>query len=218
MKKLFTLCLAFLAGLALQAQAQDSFPLQFVGSDGEIIPDGTVLNLTEVEIDELFGDMLMPSGLSVANVSNDVVYGGATYTVQVIKGGRFQTCFPSNCMSQGATGTFTTNAEAIMPGQLRDMQTEFFPDGEGTCIVVYQLQTFRKVGVNYMPDEDGPTITLRFATDPDGIGSVKDGKKVLAVTYYDLSGQRVERPVRGVFMKKTAYADGTFTVRKSVIR
>ena len=215
MKKIVTLFFSFFAAFALQAQ--NNFPLQFVNASGEIIPDGTVLNLTEIEIDELFGDMLMPSGLKVTNVSNDVVYGGATYTIQVIKGGRFQTCFPSNCMSQGAAGTYTTNADALMPGQLRDMQTEFLPDGDGTCIVTYQLQTFRKVGNSYFPDEDGPSVTLRFATDPDGIGDVK-ASKACSVTYYDLSGQKVERPVRGVFMKKTTYADGSFTVRKSVLR
>ena len=215
MKKIVTLFFSFFAAFALQAQ--NNFPLQFVNASGEIIPDGTVLNLTEIEIDELFGDMLMPSGLKVTNVSNDVVYGGATYTIQVIKGGRFQTCFPSNCMSQGAAGTYTTNADAFMPGQLRDMQTEFLPDGDGTCIVTYQLQTFRKVGNSYFPDEDGPSVTLRFATDPDGIGDVK-ASKACSVTYYDLSGQKVERPVRGVFMKKTTYADGSFTVRKSVLR
>lgn len=215
MKKIVTLFFSLFAAFALQAQ--NNFPLQFVNASGEIIPDGTVLNLTEIEIDELFGDMLMSSGLKVTNVSNDVVYGGATYTIQVIKGGRFQTCFPSNCMSQGAAGTYTTNADAFMPGQLRDMQTEFLPDGDGTRIVTYQLQTFRKVGNSYFPDEDGPSVTLRFATDPDGIGDVK-ASKACSVTYYDLSGQKVERPVRGVFMKKTTYADGSFTVRKSVLR
>jgi hypothetical protein len=215
MKKLFTLCFCILAGFAVQAQ--DNFPLQFVGSDGQVIPDGAVLNLTDIEIDELFGDMLMPAGISVANVSDETVYGGATYTIQVINNGRFQTCFPVNCMSHGTTGTFSTLPDAIMPGQLRDMRTEFLPNGDGNCIVVYQLQTFRKVGTSYFPDEDGPTITMRFATDPDGIGNIK-GNKACTVTYYDLSGQQVERPKHGVFMKKTTYADGTFIVRKSVIR
>ena len=218
MKKTITLLMCLFA--AFVVQAQNDFPLQFVGADGDIIPDGTVVNITEIEIDELFGDMLMPAGIAVTNVSSDVVYGGATYTILTISNGRFQTCFPNNCMSQMATGTFSTSADAIMPGQLRDMQTEFFPDSDadGKCFVVYQLQTFRKVGSNFLPDEDGPTITLRFATNPDGIGNIKAGKDVYSVTYYDLSGQKVERPKRGIFMKKTTYADGTFTVRKSILR
>ncbi len=120
-------------------------------------------------------------------------------------------------MTQEEVGTYETGAGAILPNQLMDMQTEFFPDGDGTCFVTYQLQTYRKVGKNYFPDEDGPTITLRFATDPDGIGSIK-GDKVQSVTYYGLSGQKVERPGRGIFMKKTTFADGSFTVRKCVLR
>lgn len=214
MKKSVIIAVGLLMGLV--AQAQDGFPLQFVGNDGEIIPDGTVLNLTDIE-EDFFGDLQMPSGISVMNVGDEMVYGGATYTIIAITNGRFQTCFPLYCMTQEEVGTYETGAGAILPDQLMDMQTEFFPDGDGTCFVTYQLQTYRKVGKNYFPDEDGPTITLRFATDPDGIGSIK-GDKVQSVTYYGLSGQKVEHPRRGIFMKKTTFADGSFTVRKCVLR
>jgi hypothetical protein len=88
---------------------------------------------------------------------------------------------------------------------------------------IYGYDLIRLVGnvfstaKNYFPDEDGPTITLRFATDPDGLGSIK-GDKGQSVTYYGLSGQKVERPGRGIFMKKTTFSDGSFTVRKCVLR
>ena len=196
MKKSVIIAVGLLMGLV--AQAQDGFPLQFVGNDGEIIPDGTVLNLTDIE-EDFFGDLQMPSGISVMNVGDEMVYGGATYTIIAITNGRFQTCFPLYCMTQEEVGTYETG------------------DGDGTCFVTYQLQTYRKVGKNYFPDEDGPTITLRFATDPDGLGSIK-GDKGQSVTYYGLSGQKVERPGRGIFMKKTTFSDGSFTVRKCVLR
>ena len=44
MKKIFTLFMGLVAALA--AQAQSDFPLQFADKDGNIIADGTVLNLT----------------------------------------------------------------------------------------------------------------------------------------------------------------------------
>ena len=149
MKKSVIIAVGLLMGLV--AQAQDGFPLQFVGNDGEIIPDGTVLNLTDIE-EDFFGDLQMPSGISVMNVGDEMVYGGATYTIIAITNGRFQTCFPLHCMTQEEVGTYETGADAILPGQLKDMQTEFFPDGDGTCFVTYQLQTYRKVGKNYFPD------------------------------------------------------------------
>ena len=198
-------------------QAQDEFPLQFVDEDGQIIADGTVLDLTEAEEDDLFGDILMPTGISVRNVSDGMVYGGGTYTIQFISNGLFQTCFPSVCMRQNIAGTYSTGTDTFLPDQLRDMQTEWLPEAEGMCIVTYQLQTFRKLGKNYIPDEDGPTITLNFYYGTTGIKEAK-GKKVSTVTYYDLSGQKAEHPGRGVYMKKTVYADGSFTVRKSIFR
>lgn len=215
MKKIITLCMCLFAGLAIQAQSD--FPLQFVDKDGQVIPDGTELDITEFEEDELFGDILMPTDVSVKNNSGGAVYVGGTYTVKSIDNGWFQTCFPSVCMRKNATGTYTTGTDAIQPGQIRDMQTEWFPEGEGTCIVTYQLQTYRKVGNNYMLDGDGPTITLNFYYGTTGIGSAKAGRKVCSVAYYDLSGQKTDRPSHGVYMKKTTYADGTSTVRKCVL-
>ena len=215
MKQIITLLICLLASLALQAQ--DEFPLQFVDENGEIIADGTMLDLTDIEEDDLFGDIMMPTNISVKNISDEMVQGGGSYTIHTISNGKFQTCFPINCMVQFTAGTYSTGNDAFMPGQLRNMQTEWLPDAEGMCFVSYQLQTYRKLGKNYIPDEDGPTITLCFYYGTTGIKGTK-GEKVRSVTYYDLSGKPVERPKRGVYMKKTTYADGSFIVRKSILR
>lgn len=203
------------AGLAVQAQ--NDFPLQFVDKDGQIISDGSVVIITDYEEDELFGDILMPTNVWVKNISNETVQGGASYTIQKIDNGSFQTCFPANCMRQMFAGTYSTGTDAFMPGQLRDMQTEWFPEGEGVCEVTYQLKTFRKVGTSYFPDEDGPTITLNYYYGTTGIGDLKGGKKICSVTYYDLSGQITDNPRHGVYLKRTAYADGTYSVQKTCI-
>ena len=216
MKKIITLCMCLFTGLAIQAQSD--FPLQFVDKDGQVIPDGTELDITEFEVDELFGDILMPTDVWVKNNSSGEVYVGGTYTVKSIDNGWFQTCFPSVCMRQNVAGTYTTGTGAIQPGQIRDMQTEWFPESEGTCIVTYQLQTYRKVGNNYMLDGDGPTITLNYYYGTTGIGSAKAGKKISSVTYYGLSGQKADAPQHGVYMKKTTYTDGTSDIRKCMFR
>ena len=215
MKIRVTFLICLLASLGLQAQ--DEFPLQFIDENGEIIADGTVLDLMEIEEDELFGDLKMPTNISVKNISDDVVYGGGSYTIQFISNGNFQTCFPMNCMIQSAVGTYSTGSDTFQPGQLRNMQTEWLPEAEGMCFVSYQLQTYRKLGKNYIPDEDGPMITLCFYYGTTGMKGTK-GKTVRDVTYYDLSGQAVERPTHGVYMKKTTFADGSFIVRKSLFR
>lgn len=216
MKKTVTFFVCLLAALAVQAQSD--FPLQFVDKDGQIIPDGTALDLMEYEVDEFFGDIIMPTKVWVKNVGDETVQGGASYTIVSISNGWFQTCFPSNCTRQSIKGTFQTGKAAILPGEVRDLQTEWLPNGEGQCEVTYQLQTFRKVGNNYLPDGDGPTIVLCYAYGTTGIGDTKAGKKVGTVTYYDLTGQPTSRPVHGVYMKKTTYADGTSDVQKHIFR
>ena len=204
MKKIFTLCLGLLAGLAVQAQ--NDFPLQFVDKDGQIIPNGTELDITEYEEDELFGDILMPTNVWVKNISDETVQGGGSYTIQKIDNGSFQTCFPSNCMRQMFTGTYSTGNDAFMPGQLRDMQTEWFPDGEGMCVVTYQLQTYRQnpFTQKWMPDADGPTITLNYFYGTTGINEIKNEKLKIKNgdgSWYDLLGRPVQgRPSSGVFI------------------
>ena len=214
-KYYYILCVWLLA--ASSSQAQSDFPLQFVDENGQIIADGTELDIIDYEEDELFGDIIMPTKVWVKNVSDETVQGGGSYTIQAIDNGWFQTCFPMNCMRHGEEGTFETESDAFMPSQTRSMQTEWLPNGEGICIVVYQLVKYRKVGKNYLPDEDGPTITLNYYYGTTGLARVK-GSKVSSVTYYDLSGQAVERPSRGIYMKKTTYSDGSFIVHKRVLR
>ena len=216
MKRILTLLVCLLAGFAVQAQ--DNFPLQFIDKDGNIIPDGTEVDITDYEEDEFFGDILMPVNVLVKNVSNAEVQGGGCYTIKSISGGWFQTCFPSVCMRQMAEGTYTTGKDAFMPGQTRDLQTEWLPAEEGTCVVTYQLQTYRKLGNNYVLDGDGPTVTFHFFYGASGIEGAKAGRKVSSVSYYDLTGQAVEHPLHGVYLKKTTYPDGTVDVQKRMFR
>lgn len=212
MKKIITLCSCLLVGLSVQAQ--NDFPLQFVDKDGQIIPDGTVLEITDYEKDDLFGDILMPTNVWVKNISDETVLGGGRYIIHSISNGWFQTCFPSVCMRQSGAGTYSTGNDAFMPMQIRSMQTEWLPEGQGTCIVTYQLQTFRKVGRNYIIDGDGSTITLYYSYGTTDIGSMKDDKKAASVTYFDLTGKSASLPVHGIYLKRKTYADGTSETQK----
>jgi len=216
MRNFLTLFVCLLIGFS--AQAQNDFPLQFVDKDGQIIPDGTILDITDFEEDEIFGDILMPANVWVKNISNETVQGGASYTIQTINNGWFQTCFPAYCMRQSIAGAYTTGIDTFSPSQFRDMQTEWLPESDGVCMVVYQLLTYRKLGNNYMPDGDGPTIHLNFYYGAaTGINNANSDKQVCSTTYYDLSGQRTDHPHHGIYLKRTTYADGTIKVQKTLI-
>lgn len=217
MKKIFTLFMGLVAVMA--AQAQSDFPLQFADKDGNIIADGTVLNLTTAEKDD-FDAVQMPSGLYVKNTTNADVQGGGAYTITSLSNGAFQTCFPTNCVSNNRTGSYETSNGTIAAGELKSMQTEWLPVDNGTCVVTYQLVTYKQnvITKQWQKDKTGPTITLKFTYDPTGINSTTQNKNVRTVEYYNLTGRRVQTPAHGMYIVKTTYVDGTKTCKKHLYK
>ena len=218
MKKIFTLFIGLVTALAVQAQSD--FPLQFADKDGNIIADGTVLNLTTTEVDD-FGDVLMPSGLYVKNTTDADVHCKGEYTIKSISNGGFQTCFPENCLpANKAPGNYETQDGTIAAGELKGMQTEWLPVGEGTCVVEYTLVTYKQnvITKQWQKDKTGPTVTLNFTYNTTGINGSKSAKNVRNVEYYNLTGRRVQAPVHGTYIVKTTYADGTTTCKKRLYK
>ena len=200
MKKYITLLFCLLANLAVQAQ--ENFPLQFVDKDGQIIPDGTVLDITDYEVDEFFGDIQMPANVWIKNVSTEMVQGGGIYTIQAISNGWFQTCFPMNCIRKSSTGTFSTESAAFVSNQLTSMQTEWLPKEEGVCVVTYQLRTYTQKPNNskWTADADGPTIILKYKyiSESNGIRTLKSD---VECKVYDLCGRKANSQLKkGVYI------------------
>ena len=208
MKKLFTLCFGLFAALALQAQ--NEFPLQFADKDGNVIADGTTLNISEAE-DDGFGDVLMPSGIFVKNNSNAEVQCAGTFTIQAMSNGAFQSCFPLSCMQAPSVGNYTTQSGALAAGALQNMATEWLPKREGSCTVTYTLVTYKQnpITQKWNKDQEGPTITLKFTYGTTGIKAGKTNKTISSVVYYNLTGKKIKQPVSGVYLAKTTYSDVT---------
>lgn len=63
-------------------------------------------------------------------------------------------------------------------------------------------------------------ITYISATeeDPSAVSNVAQTGKVAGVTYTDLSGRRVSRPGKGLFIQTTRLADGTITTSKHLFK
>ena len=217
MKRFFTLFIGLVAALTIQAQSD--FPLQFADKDGNIIADGTTLNLTEAIADD-FGEVMMPTHLYVKNISESEVHGGGSYTIASIGSGVFQTCFPENCVQQRNTGAYQTEQGVFAAGALKDMLTEWLPTTEGTCSVTYQLITFKEnpITKKWNKDKVGPTITLNFNYNSAGIGATATSGDVLKVEYYNVTGHQVPKATLGLYIVKTTYADGTTKCKKRIIK
>ena len=201
---------------AVVCHAQGSFPIQFADKDGNIIPDGSVLTFCEKE-DDGFGDIQIPTRLYVKNTTGNTLNCGASYEIQSISNGTFQTCFPANCERKRSAGKYKTTNGTISGGELKNMQTEWLPTSDGSCVVVVQLLTysFNASSSKWVVDGYGPQITMNFSTDPSAnIFNTSTDKQIESVVYYSLSGQIVGSPSRGLYVKRTLFDDGSTTTQK----
>ena len=93
---------------------------------------------------------------------------------------------------------------------------------------LWQVYTFvtgiDRIGVQMIYKGGGEVrksaITYISATDedPSAVSNVAQTGKVAGVTYTDLSGRRVSRPDKGLFIQTTRLADGTITTSKRLFK
>lgn len=93
---------------------------------------------------------------------------------------------------------------------------------------MWQVYTFvtgiDRIGVQMIYKGGGEVrksaITYISATDedPSAVSNVPQTGKVAGVTYTDLSGRRVSRPGKGLFIQTTRLADGTITTSKRLFK
>ena len=66
----------------------------FVDADGQEVKDGATLTVNTATQDE-FGEILMLSGLSIKNVSDEAVSASIHVNIKSISNGKLQICFPT---------------------------------------------------------------------------------------------------------------------------
>ena len=173
MKRIFTtfcFCLCLVS-----IMAQNLTTLVFADKDGKEIADGNVITANTTEEDAL-GDLLVPSGLFIKNLSSESVGVRVKCNVTTLDNGLFQICFPVTCISKSVMGAFDTGSDLISSGELRNLLTEWMPDAYGTCSVTYQIELMKQVNLfppTFESLEMGPKVTVNFVyADPSGIDEV----------------------------------------------
>lgn len=210
MRFITTLTIAFICCL-VSVHAQD-FALQFADSEGNIIADGTILTLnTPEEMEEEFDDgVIIPSGVYVKNITAEEIYCGTEYTISQISNGTLQTCFPLNCVQRRSTGTWKSEVGTLSGNVLKNMQTEWIPDAEGTLKAAFQLLKYKlnPITQKYTVDSTGPKIQMHYEWNPASI-HVLDGLHTISrVEYFTMDGRRASVPTHGIYVVRVTYSTG----------
>ncbi len=193
MKKFFTL-LGFLM-MGATTFAQNIYV--FCDKDGNIYENNATITCTDVK-DDGFGSYMVPSGLFVKNSDAPNGYSASAIAdITKMDNGVVQLCFPINCISYNTTGKQAeTGKVTLANGELKDLMTEWMPTAYGECTVTYTLKTY-----NSLFNKGSRTITVNYRwDDPASINQIKSNKTTSG-TYYNLKGQRVEKPTKGLYIR-----------------
>ena len=216
MRLIITLLFSFVFGIS-GLNAQD-FPLQFADASGNVIADGTELTLDQPtnEVSDFGEEIIMYSGVFVLNTTADAVNCGTDYSITQISNGALQTCFPINCIQRRKVGSWSSEVGTINGNELKNMQTEWLPEGAGTLDAEFQLLKYKlnPVTSKYTVEAEGPTIKMHFVYDPAAIRTLDGKDAISSISYYSLDGQKVVSPAHGIYLMKVTYTNGQTVTSK----
>jgi len=219
-----TFITACLLSLSLFAQAQTTGETQpimvFVDSVGNIIADGSVLNRATVETDML-GRSFISSGLFAHNTTSEDVWVGFVTTIYQLPSGRFQHCFPNECVNTNSPLTFSkvderkpnVHAGAVKAHATESLQSEWILEkgvtGEATVTYQFKIYELQSDGKSFNLVSTGPMVTVNYKYSESTNINVNTAEAQLQrVDFYDLAGRKTLRPTKGVYIRKAVYADG----------
>ena len=164
MKRIYTFLFA-MSVLPFLAQAQDiDRSYVFVDANGTEIQNGAIVVRDQVEeydegVDVIYSELSVKKSTEVS--SNFL---RLRYNITRLDNGTYQLCFPLNCEKQTEVGEYVTNQGSLMMNP-QPLQSEWFPSGDGSCIVNLTIEVMRQVSSfppQYEHLADGPSLTLRF--------------------------------------------------------
>lgn len=164
MKRIFTVLLyLFIVSMTLWAQDVDR-SFVFVDENGTEVVDGATIvrNLVQNYDDET---EFINAGLSVQKTSAaSSDYIRLNYTIEQIDNGSYQLCYPTTCNMQTVVGSYETGIGQLM-SDVQDIQCEWFPTANGTCVVTLTIEIFTKQSgfpPTYAHKAYGPSVTVQF--------------------------------------------------------
>ena len=228
MRKIFTLCMALVLGAPSLFAQEEEQALVFVDAKGNVVSDGAVIELRDVEggeIDPMTGEagaLQIPTGLSVRKVTDEKVAGQMLIDISAMPNGSFQTCSFGSCLPEWTAAGVYTSAKTIVSSEQEPITTEWYPAAYATWTATLQIQYMDIVPNRFGIDQatstvigDGPKVTLKFIyTDPANVKGVNEDDRAVVTDRYTVGGSRLSAPQKGLNIVRKS--DGT--VKKVVIK
>lgn len=204
MKRIFTLCFALLAGLAVFAQGNT---VEFVDAGGNVIPAGSTVVRDNIEFSSITGIGTIHSGVYVKNMTTSSTSCAVSCSIENMPSGQFQICGFGNCVpvplndriaEYPISDVIDCDAVPLAAGETMDTQSEWMrvrTGNYGSFNVKYSIQGGSEITVNYV------------YSDPTGINDVQTSTDKTVVGYYTLGGQQLDCQQKGINIIK--YSDGT---------
>ncbi len=205
-----------LTAVCMNGFAQQVTDLKFVTEDGAEIADGSTITATETET-SISGNLKVISGVYVKNTTGNIVQCSVAMECTDIDNGSISLCFPDQCMTTDVNGmSFETAKGSVKANATQSLDTEWIPETStsyGSATVKYTLKIWTTLGSGSKSTDmfvgNGPTITVNYILGTTGINNTVSDKQTTSTEYYDLSGRKIEAPVKGVYVKVSSYSDGT---------
>lgn len=211
MKRVFISAIAALLCIGASAQS-DLTTFQVVDKGGNVVADGTTLELSETEV--VNDAIQIPTGLSIKNTTGTDQAVGIDINLSKMDNGNFSCCFPSNCQNVSKAGEYKDyNAPGILEaGETREILTEWIPEKYGKCTATLQFKVYSIVekelfGKKISEPGDfkayAQKITVNFEyKDPAGINDLSSDNNAKVVSRYNANGTRVSSDFKGLAIEK----------------
>ena len=209
MKNLKLMALAAMLCLGtVNVAAQDEEELDesfiFVDEEGNEIADGSTVTFVGKPHPFTGKVSQVDVEVSVKNTLPSAEYCSLHIVTKSLPSGSITSCFPSLC-TNNIPDDYESDSGSLFSGETRGLQTEWYvEDGNyGTATLTLQLRHMEKFNKTYIPVGEGPTINVNLIySDPAAIDGIEGNDNTRIVARYNVNGQIVKSPVKGVNILK----------------
>ena len=223
MKLRLLVLIGLLTSLLVSAQAQTSNnDVAFVDAQGKVIPNGTTVVLNAVK------DAMFPPGwkeiageVYIKNTSDKDLTVTLFSRINSIEEGNVTVCALGGCTPVEEGNSTEIGSQPLLAGSEREsiaIEHTYEHSGEGS--ITLKITTKESDSEQQI---EGPSITIKFDTDPTAIAEVAS-QKGLTYDVFNTQGTLLYKQLtsmaglpKGLYLVRQQFAKGVTTIKKCVI-